>query len=114
MRALTVGTVLLASLAQVQAATLPKSPAQPRASLPNDTSSCLTLTPANVQSQGGCAHSPTSRQCWGDYSINTNWYDDTPYTGVTREYWLVAQNVTMAPDVSKLVLLAFGPPCIWN
>src|ERR1700678_2132768 len=56
------------------------------------------IAKGDIQSQGGCENTPTSRQCWGNYSVDTNWYDDTPYTGVTREYWLVAQNQTLAPD----------------
>ncbi|KAI1082137.1 laccase 2 [Whalleya microplaca] len=46
-----------------------------------------------------CEHGVNSRQCWGNYSIDTNYYDEVPYTGVTREYWLIVENVTMAPDV---------------
>jgi len=32
-----------------------------------------------------CVNSPTNRQCWGDYDINTNYYQVIPDTGVTRE-----------------------------
>ncbi|KAM3553088.1 hypothetical protein ARSEF4850_007085 [Beauveria asiatica] len=46
-------------------------------------------------------HGPHSRGCWGDYSINTNYYDQAPDTGVTREYWFNVENITMAPDVSS-------------
>jgi hypothetical protein len=31
-----------------------------------------------------CENTATSRNCWGDYSIDTNWYDTTPDTGVVR------------------------------
>ncbi len=32
-----------------------------------------------------CDNTATSRSCWGDYSIDTDWYTVTPDTGVTRE-----------------------------
>lgn len=51
-----------------------------------------------------CEHGPHSRGCWGDYSINTNYYDEAPHTGVTKEYWFVVENITMAPDVSSCLL----------
>lgn len=47
----------------------------------------------------GCEHGPTSRGCWGNWSIDTNYYQDSPRTGVIREYWLEAVNSTMDPDV---------------
>src|SRR5271156_3466210 len=31
----------------------------------------------------GCVNSPDDRQCWGDFDINTNYYDVTPDTGNT-------------------------------
>lgn len=31
-----------------------------------------------------CENTATSRSCWGDYSIDTDWYSVTPNTGVTR------------------------------
>lgn len=50
--------------------------------------------------RASCDNTATSRDCWGDYSIDTNWYDETPSTGVTKEYWLVVQNTTLSPDVN--------------
>ncbi|TLD29233.1 hypothetical protein PspLS_04041 [Pyricularia sp. CBS 133598] len=35
-----------------------------------------------------CENGPNSRQCWGKYSIDTDFYKVVPDTGVTREYWL--------------------------
>ncbi len=32
-----------------------------------------------------CDNTATSRSCWGDYSIDTDWYTLTPDTGVIRE-----------------------------
>jgi hypothetical protein len=32
-----------------------------------------------------CDNTATSRSCWGNYSIDTDYYEVTPETGVTRE-----------------------------
>lgn len=45
-----------------------------------------------------CDNSATSRGCWGNYSIDTNYYNTFPDTGVTREYWLSIDGVSCAPD----------------
>ncbi|OJJ51730.1 hypothetical protein ASPZODRAFT_57033 [Penicilliopsis zonata CBS 506.65] len=55
-----------------------------------------------------CANGPTTRHCWGQYDINTNFYDVVPDTGVTREFWLSAQNLTLAPDGYEREVLAFN------
>ncbi|KAH9906850.1 multicopper oxidase [Xylariomycetidae sp. FL2044] len=53
--------------------------------------------------------SATSPECWGDFSLSTNWYDEVPDTGVTREYWLELTNTTAAPDgVERMVLTING------
>lgn len=36
-------------------------------------------------SSTSCVNSPTDRQCWGQYDINTDYNDITPDTGVNRE-----------------------------
>ncbi|KAJ4371959.1 hypothetical protein N0V83_003732 [Neocucurbitaria cava] len=46
----------------------------------------------------GCENSPTSRQCWGEYDINTDYYNTIFHTGVTREYWLSIDEIDCAPD----------------
>nr|ABM21605.1 laccase 2 [Monilinia fructigena] len=86
MKSFTVFTALTAFFAQASASAIPatSSPIFPR----QNTTSNITPT---------CAHSSTSRSCWGAYSIDTNWYDVTP-TGVTREYWLSVENTTITPD----------------
>lgn len=53
-----------------------------------------------------CTNSAEDRTCWGDYDITTNYYDEAPDTGVTREYWFDVQNVTAAPDGVERVVLA--------
>ncbi|KAJ5260569.1 hypothetical protein N7478_012174 [Penicillium angulare] len=56
-----------------------------------------------------CSNTPTSRSCWGGYNISTDYYSVTPYTGVTREFWLSVQNQTLAPDgYERTVLTANG------
>ncbi|KAK6597896.1 Laccase-2-like protein 4 [Botrytis cinerea] len=79
----TVFTALTALFAQASATAIPavRSPLAPRQS-----------------TTASCANSATSRSCWGEYSIDTNWYDVTPNTGVTREYWLSVENSTITPD----------------
>ncbi|CAN8101199.1 unnamed protein product [Discula destructiva] len=53
-----------------------------------------------------CVHSAADRSCWGDYDITTNYYDQVPDTGVTREYWFNVENITAAPDGIERVVLA--------
>ncbi|KAI1631692.1 multicopper oxidase [Biscogniauxia mediterranea] len=53
--------------------------------------------------------SATAPDCWGDYSLSTNWYDEAPDTGVVREYWFELMNTTAAPDgVDRMVLSVNG------
>jgi FtsP/CotA-like multicopper oxidase with cupredoxin domain len=57
-----------------------------------------------------CAYSSSdSPKCWGNYSAATNYYDEVPETGVTREYWFDIQNGTAAVDgVERMVLTVNG------
>lgn len=79
-----------------------------------------------------CTNSASSRSCWGNYDISTDYYNTWPDTGVTVEvsspsphldvrgickeerltviqYWLDMVNVTAAPDgVSRTMLLING------
>ncbi|PQK16678.1 hypothetical protein BB8028_0006g09970 [Beauveria bassiana] len=75
-------------------------------------SACAAKTPvaADISSidHENCKHGPNSRGCWGDYSINTNYYNQAPDTGVTREYWFVVENITMAPDGYEQHVLAIN------
>jgi len=56
----------------------------------------------------GCLNGPQSRGCWGNYSIDTNYYEDSPRTGVTREYWLDVINGTVSPDVRLYLTICNG------
>lgn len=56
-----------------------------------------------------CTNGPQDRSCWGDYDISTNYYNEYPTTGVTREYWFNIVNITAAPDgVERMVLSVNG------
>ena len=68
--------------------------------MPKDVSHA-TKFPRLQSRNTSCANTATSRGCWGKYSIDTNYYEEIPDTGVTREYWLKVQNTTLAPDVSN-------------
>ena len=46
---------------------------------------------------------------WCDYDISTNYYDESPTTGVTREYWFELQNGTASPNgIERNVLTING------
>lgn len=64
---------------------------------------------AELAPRAACSGNYASdRSVWCDYDINTNYYDEVPDTGVTREYWLELTNHTMAPDgVPRMVLGKF-------
>ena len=36
-------------------------------------------------STSACVNSPDNRQCWGEFDINTDYYETTPKTGQRRE-----------------------------
>jgi len=52
-------------------------------------------------------NSANDRASWSDgFDLSTNYYDEVPNTGVTREYWLEITNITAAPDGYERVVLA--------
>ncbi|EKD21339.1 uncharacterized protein L3040_000625 [Drepanopeziza brunnea f. sp. 'multigermtubi'] len=65
-------------------------------------------TKASLNTRQSCENTATSRSCWGDYSIDTDWYEVTPQTGVTREYWLEVVNTTLAADGYTRQVLSFN------
>ena len=70
-----------------------------------------TSTPVgsrHAQVKTPCKHGPDSRNCWGEYSIDTDYLDTTPDTGVTREYWLNPELITIAPDGYEMQALAMN------
>ncbi|RDW66476.1 putative Laccase-2 [Coleophoma cylindrospora] len=93
--------VVLAALASQAYAAL--IPSQTRSQVHQKKSLTAELKP-----RASCDNTATSRDCWGDYSIDTNWYTTTPTTGVTREYWLSVENVTVAPDGYERYAMTFN------
>ncbi|CAK4031162.1 multicopper oxidase [Lecanosticta acicola] len=61
-------------------------------------------------STGSCSGNTASdRSVWCDYDLSTNYYDEVPDTGVTREYWFDITNSTLAPNgVDRIVLSVNG------
>lgn len=55
-----------------------------------------------------CTNSAEDRSCWGDYDLSTNYYDESPDTGVIREYWFDITNTTAAPDGIERIVLAIN------
>ncbi|RDW76169.1 hypothetical protein BP5796_06990 [Coleophoma crateriformis] len=74
----------------------------------NTVSSTSIVGHEKVLPRDVCENTATSRSCWGEYDIDTDYYDVIPDTGVTREYWLVAQNITAAPDGYERQILVFN------
>ncbi|KXS14695.1 laccase precursor [Gonapodya prolifera JEL478] len=81
----------------------------------NKTANALPTTPVNntddlrtAVATANCAHGPTSRKCWRQNSIDTNWYNVVPDTGVTREYWLSVVSVLLAPDGYERQVMTFN------
>ncbi|PVH90787.1 laccase-like multicopper oxidase [Periconia macrospinosa] len=57
-----------------------------------------------------CAgNTASTRSEWCDYSIDTDFTNEVPDTGVTREYWLELTDVTVSPDgVSRSAMAING------
>ncbi|KAK3313228.1 multicopper oxidase-domain-containing protein [Apodospora peruviana] len=56
------------------------------------------LLPAlQTRQSGACQHTADHRECWGEHSIDTNFYDVIP-AGKQVEYWLDIRQGTCAPD----------------
>lgn len=61
-------------------------------------SAVLAAPSAPVPRQDCEFDSANSPNCWGNYSLSTNWYDEAPDTGVVREFWWEITEMTLAPD----------------
>lgn len=55
-----------------------------------------------------CENSANNRTCWGQYDINTDYYEVWPTTGVIREYWLNAEQITLSPDGYETTVQVFN------
>ncbi|KAK0725494.1 laccase [Lasiosphaeris hirsuta] len=69
-------------------------------------------------SNSSCEHGPKSRKCWGDYSIDTDWYQETP-PGKLEERWLSIEEGPCSPDGYERHCMTFngtipGPTIIAN
>jgi hypothetical protein len=59
----------------------------------------LSSSPSPLTPRDACdGNTATTRSEWCSYSIDTDYYNVVPDTGVTREYWLELTDVTIAPD----------------
>ncbi|KAI6380858.1 hypothetical protein MCOR25_001527 [Pyricularia grisea] len=56
-----------------------------------DSQSLSSRDPNSLSPRADCENGPDSRNCWGQYSIDTDFYKVYPDTGVTREYWLTLE-----------------------
>ncbi|KAF2123067.1 laccase Lcc4 [Lophiotrema nucula] len=54
---------------------------------------------STVEKRAACAgNTADDRASWCDFSIDTDWQQEVPDTGVTREYWLELDEQTVSPD----------------
>ncbi|KAF9871958.1 multicopper oxidase [Colletotrichum karsti] len=65
---------------------------------------------SNLYPRAACSgNTATTRTEWCDYSVDTDYMNEVPDTGVTREYWLELTDVTVAPDgVSRSAMAVNG------
>ncbi|ATY65020.1 Multicopper type 3 [Cordyceps militaris] len=70
----------------------------------------LTVASCNsLLSRAACSgNTATTRSQWCDFSIDTNWYDEVPDTGVVREYFFDLEQVTASPDGFARTVYAFN------
>lgn len=55
--------------------------------------------PEPLSRRAACAgNTATTRSEWCDYSLQTNFYEEVPDTGVVREFYWTITNTTLAPD----------------
>ncbi|PGH13136.1 hypothetical protein AJ79_03843 [Helicocarpus griseus UAMH5409] len=74
---------------------------------PGSSSSSPSAVVENRQTPA-CENTPTSRDCWGDYNIATDFHHEWPDTGEIKEYWLSVQNLTLAPDGYEREVFGFN------
>jgi FtsP/CotA-like multicopper oxidase with cupredoxin domain len=59
--------------------------------------------------QSACENTATSRNCWGEYNTDTNYYDVTPDTGgPAKEFWLSVVAAPCAPDGYSRTCMTFN------
>ncbi|KAF6787311.1 multicopper oxidase [Colletotrichum sojae] len=64
----------------------------------------------NLFPRAACSgNTASTRTEWCDYTIDTDYMNEVPETGVTREYWLELTDVTVSPDgVSRSAMAVNG------
>lgn len=67
-----------------------------------------TISAQNQTETSLCENSADNRTCWGQYDINTDYYETWPTTGVIREYWLNAEQITLSPDGYETTVQVFN------
>ncbi|KAK2053050.1 multicopper oxidase [Colletotrichum caudatum] len=69
-----------------------------------------SLPEPNLFPRAACSgNTASTRSQWCDYSVDTDYNDVVPETGVTREYWLELTDVTVSPDgVSRTAMAVNG------
>ncbi|KAJ5322153.1 Multicopper oxidase [Penicillium brevicompactum] len=70
-------------------------------SKPTHTKTATTKTTTKIHQPTGtpCAgNTARTRSKWCKYDVNTDYTKTVPNTGVTREYWLSLEDLTLAPD----------------
>ncbi|KAH8891112.1 laccase [Thozetella sp. PMI_491] len=75
---------------------------------PTIESDFLTSVEARQAPVPGCQNGPTSRNCWGNYNIDTNYYEVFPNTGKTVEVWLSVEQIPCAPDGYNRTCMTFN------
>lgn len=59
----------------------------------------------SLSKRTSCENSASDRACWGDYSINDDWYTTIPDTGVTRE---VCTPKDLKPAIANAIVVLVG------
>jgi len=94
----------------------------------NTTSSAAATFTVDPETDPSCTNSPTTRNCWSNgYSVDTDFDQKWPTTGVTRYYTLTISNSTCNPDGGNkrecflingqypgpLIRVSIDPCCPW-
>ncbi|KAF4310328.1 Multicopper oxidase type 1 [Botryosphaeria dothidea] len=92
------------------AATTSSSSAAAAASSTASSSTSSNATSTSSGATSTCTgNTADDRTVWCDYDISTDYYNDGPDTGVTREYYFVVSDVTVSPDgVSRSAMAVNG------
>ncbi|KAI9645249.1 hypothetical protein NHQ30_005984 [Ciborinia camelliae] len=67
-------------------------------SAPASSSTSKTVSSASAAGTPCAGNTAADRSKWCEYSTSTDYYNEVPNTGVTREYWLNVEDGTASPD----------------